>query len=211
MEIKGKRIHIAGSASREISPNLLKYANDLVRALVKELIEKESKFIVQVGKEPLFIENDPTSPSIIFDWTIIHTIYQCLEKGEINPGNFQESLIYSAVTHKTEQQIPSFRREMWDKLLADNIVEIEFIKSEVGELRRMKQAEQGDILILLSGGTGVERLASLYMKQAKPVIPLDLQLGSSCNDGNGGASRLAREMLAQTEHFFKLSNFQTFS
>lgn len=205
MDIKGKRIYFAGSASKDTSPSLLKYAHKLVTELVKALAAEGAKFAVQVGKEPLSVENDPTSLSIIFDWTVIATVNECLQQGTLSTANSNEPLIFTVKTDKTEGQIPTSRRELWDALLEAKAVEIEFVEKEFGELRRNVQAERGDILITLSGGSGTESLVSKYEKSGKSVIPLDLQIGSSCNDGSGGALRLAKELLTQPNRFIRVS------
>ena len=67
-------------------------------------------------------------------------------------------------------------------------------------------AELGDVLIILSGGEGVEHLAQQYALQGKPVIPFDMDLGSSMNDGTGGAARLWGKMLARPASFLHLSD-----
>jgi hypothetical protein len=61
------------------------------------------------------------------------------------------------------------------------------------------------LLIALSGGQGVEHLAQLYALAGKPVIPLDLDLSASTNDGTGGATRLAERALARPERFARFS------
>ena len=58
----------------------------------------------------------------------------------------------------------------------------------------------------MSGGQGVEHLAELYALSGKPVIPLDLDLGSSANDGSGGATRLAQKALEHPERFVRLAD-----
>src|SRR5207237_2444500 len=78
-----------------------------------------------------------------------------------------------------------------------------------GVLRMQPQARRGDLLIILSGGQGVEQMAKQYMEDGKPVIPLDIQIGSSCNDGSGGAPRLAMKMLAEPHTFVRISDTST--
>jgi hypothetical protein len=41
-------------------------------------------------------------------------------------------------------------------------------------------------MIGISGGQGVEQAAIEFSTHGKPVIPLDLNMGSSSNDGSGG-------------------------
>jgi len=87
-------------------------------------------------------------------------------------------------------------------------LKLEFIEPgwTSGAVRRARQAQLGDIFIALSGGEGVEHLAQEYASVGKPVIPLDLDIGSSRGDGSGGAARLAREALAHPERFVRLTD-----
>jgi hypothetical protein len=206
MHIQGQRIHIAGSASKDTSPNLLKYAHELIFELVKNLAAEGATFIVGVGNEPLSEPNTPASLPIIFDWTALAAVRECLQAGIAQASGSQGRLVATVATSKTEEKIPDTRRELWEFLLAAEAIEIEFLKPgwSSGALRRQQEVPKGDILIILSGGEGVEHLAEEYIASAKPVIPLDLKIGSRCNDGSGGASRLAGEALAQPYRFVRI-------
>ena len=204
MHIKGQRIHIAGSASKDTSPNLLKYAHELIFELVKKLVAEGATFIVNVGKEPLSEPNTPASLPIIFDWTALAAVRECLQAGIAQASGSQGRLVATFATTKTDGQIPDTQRELWEFLQAAEAIEIEFSSWSSGALRRQKQVSKGHILIILGGGEGVEHLAEEYRARAKPVIPLDLKIGSSCNDGSGGASRLAGEALAQPDRFARI-------
>lgn len=209
MNIKELRVHIAGSAKPDTDHDLLRYAHDLVAELVRTLIVEGAMFVTSIGKEPLSIENDYNSPSIIFDWTILSTIQDCLQQGLVSTSDFPERLVYMVGKSKTEQQIPEHRRDLWESFLDDNVIEIDYLKPgrASGRACRELQASRGDILIVISGGEGAEELAEdLYIENDKPVIPLDLEIGSSCNDGNDGASRLAKEMLAEPHRFVRISD-----
>ena len=205
MDINRKRIHFAGSADKNISYDLLKYAHNLVRELVKSLATKGATFAVQVGQEPLSVEDNPKPLPIIFDWTVIATVYESLQEGIINQSH-DEPLIFVPTTNKTESQIPPSRRELWDTLLDKNIVHVNPVNREFGELRRNVLAENGDILIALSGGAGTESLIDNYLVKQKTVIPLDLELGASCNDGSGETSNSAKKLLTEPNKFIRVSN-----
>jgi hypothetical protein len=208
MLIKGLRIHIAGSANTSIDSNILRYAHELVAELVKTLLIEGAMFITGVGKEPLLIPNDCNSLPIIFDWTALSAIHDYLQQGLVSTSDFPERLVYTTGTSKTENQIPDYRRDLWESLQDKDAVEINFLKVGLASatLRRQLQAPRGDILIILGGGEGVEHSASLYIEDGKPVIPLDLQIGSSCNDGSGGGSRLAMEMRGEPNRFVHISD-----
>lgn len=116
MEIKGRRIHIAGSAAPEASDSLLRYAHELVEALVRSLGRAGATFMVGVGKEPLVRPDNGSSPSVIFDWTVLATLHELLLDDRVVAAGTQGKLISGVVTHKTEVQIPEHRRGMWREL-----------------------------------------------------------------------------------------------
>jgi hypothetical protein len=75
--------------------------------------------------------------------------------------------------------------------------------SRAAALLRQRQAALGDALVCLGGGTGVEHSADLYMTRRKPVVPFDLAIGASREDGTGGAARLAKQARAEPNRFFR--------
>jgi len=207
MQIRACRVHIAGSASPNAAPELLSYSHSLIEALVRVLAEKGAAFSVGLGKEPR-LEGKPGGLPIIFDWTVISTINSCFKTGLIPPPSWQGKVLTTIATQKPNEQIPEDRQEIWKELLAYDAVQIDYLEPgwASGAVRRARLAELGDILIILSGGEGVEHLAREYAIRGKPVIPIDLDLGSSTGDGAGGASRLAKEMFAHPDRFFHLSD-----
>lgn len=207
MQIEGRKVHIAGSASAEAEPELLGYAHELVTRLVSDLVNEGSMLVVQVGGEPR--TNDAKGAyAIIFDWTVLETVRDCLNQREVEAESGQKALITTIATERTDGQIPTDRRALWEELLKGK--QINLLGSEMGwtsgALRRQDLWGQGDILIVLSGGEGVEHLAQLYSFAGKPVIPLDLDIGSSSNDGGGGAATLAKRMRAHPERFVSVDN-----
>jgi hypothetical protein len=208
MEIRGRRIHIAGSAAPDTPDALLRYAHELVDGLVRSLGRAGATFVVGVGKEPLARPEDSSSPSVIFDWTVLATLHELLRDERVAAAGPQGRLVSTVATHKTEGQIPEHQRKVWRGLNDAGAVKMEFTEHgwTAGAVRRKRQAQQGDLLIALSGGQGVEHLAQLYALAGKPVIPLDLNLGASTHDGSGGAARLAKRALAHPERFARFND-----
>jgi hypothetical protein len=208
MRIEGKRIHIAGSASSKTPLEQLQYAHSLVASLVKALARRGARFVVGVGKEPLSDDADLSSPSLIFDWTVLVTLDAFMRESGTNLYQVYGRPITSLVTNKTEKQVPEWRIDLWRELRSRDAIYLEFIDPgwTSGAVRRIRQMQLGDVLIALSGGEGVEHLAQLYANVGKPVIPLDLDMGSSMGDGSGGASRLAGRALWNPSRFVDLKD-----
>lgn len=205
MILRGRRIHIAGSTSPDSDPKKLAYAHSLVAQLVDMLANEGAAFIVPFGKEP-FLNDRENGPSIIFDWTVAETIHKALKEGRTQPSGPNGRLIATVATTKLDQHIPGNRRVIFDDLRKANAIAMDFLASgwSGGAFRRQRYAQMGDIFIGISGGEGVEHAAVEYSSKGKPVIPLDLKLGSSMSDGAGGAGRLFERALAEPTQFFRV-------
>jgi hypothetical protein len=208
MRLVGRRVHLAGSAAPSTSTEGLDYAHDVVRSIATELASRGATFVAQVGKEPRAVSGGEPGSAIIFDWTLLEVLGAALRDGSANAAGPTGKLLASVCTHKTEAQIPADRRPLWEEFLAADAVRVEHIEGDwtSGAVRRERQAQIGDVLIAVSGGEGVEHLAQLYAGNGKPVIPLDLNIGSSSGDGKGGASWLNKEALSHPDDFFRLAD-----
>ena len=142
MEIRGRRIHIAGSAAPEAPGALLRYVHELVEELVRSLGRAGATFVVGVGKEPLVQLEDNSSPSIIFDWTVLATLHELLLDERVTAAGLQGKLISTIATHKTEGQVPEHRRKVWRELNDAGAVKMEFTEHgwTAGAVRRERQA-----------------------------------------------------------------------
>ena len=205
MELSGRRIYLAGSANPTTDPARLRYGHCLVDQLVRALAAEGATFAVGVGKEPR-LGDQIDGPALLFDWTVMEAAEANKEVQRAAAAGFGGRLIQTITTSKTDRQIPEWRRPLWSRLLTADAVEILSAPEGwySGIFRRQELAQHCDLAILLSGGAGVEQIAGEFAAQGKSVIPLDLDLGSSSNDGNGGAVRLASAMRAQPEQFFNL-------
>jgi len=183
----------------------LTYGHTLVRALVDALGRCGANFVIPFGREPL-LRDRSDGPSIIFDWTVAETIHELLEEGRAVSCGPNGRLIATIATSKTDANVPESRRAIYEDLRSREAISTEFLEPgwTAGAIQRQRLAQLGDVLIGLSGGQGLEHLAIEYSTRGKPVIPLDLQLGSSSNDGSGGAARLFDRALAHSSDFFKV-------
>ena len=207
MRIEGKIIHIAGSASVKSTASLIDYGHKLIRDMVNKLFSEGARFLIQVGKED-YTGTNKTDIPLIFDWTVMSEIYDCLRSNELIFESSSEKPIITVVKQDFTESLPPQRRGLWKDLLERGAVQIEFLEEgwASGAVRRIRMSEIGDLLIILSGGEGVEHLAEEYNRLHKPIIPLDLNLGSSKGDGSGGAITLFSKMLQRSEPYMTLEN-----
>ncbi len=210
MDLRGRRVHIAGSAQPDSDEGKLNYIHSLVRELVTALASEGATFVVPFGKEPLLKDRED-GPSIIFDWTIAEAVLDALKADKAQASGPNGRLIATLATTKTDAHIPPSRRATYDALRARDAVHFEFMEPgwTAGASRRRRLAQLGDVLIGISGGEGVEHLALEYSSRGKPVIPLDIQVGASQRDGSGGAARLFDRALAEPTDFFRVLGGQS--
>ena len=201
----GRRVQIAGSASANTEPGLIGYAHDLVAGLVKGVIAAGGGIVAGIGKEPQPADSAADAPSLVFDWTILEAVAESLEVG-IHPWPSRFGLPFVVVTsEKALLEIPDRRRPLFEKFLRSGLLRVESIMpgSRAAAFLRERQATFGDALVIIGGGTGVEHSANLYLSRRKPVVPFDLALGASRDDGTGGALRLSKEARSDPDRFFR--------
>jgi hypothetical protein len=205
MNLSGRRIHIAGSAAPSADEGKLRYANQIIADLTLTLLQKGAAFVISFGKEPR-LRHEADLPPIIFDWTVAEVVATALDAGSATPATACGRVIATVSTTKTDSHIPAERRTIYENLRSKNAIDIRFLRAgwSSGALQRQKLAEIGDVLIVLSGGQGVEQLAVEYSSRGKPVIPMDLQLGSSSCDGSGGGAHLFDRALEDPGAFFRV-------
>ena len=207
MRLEGKVVHIAGSASDKTELTLIEYGHKLIGSLVSKLLSEGARFLIQVGKEDYKRTNGSYIP-LIFDWTVISEIYDYLRSNGLDFRSSPVKPIITVVKQNFMESLPSQRYDLWKSLLDKGAVQIEFVEEgwSSGAVRRIRMSEFGDLLIILSGGEGVEHLAEEYNRHYKPIIPLDLKLGSSKGDGGGGAVKLFSKMLQSYSSFMNIKN-----
>lgn len=201
----GRYIHIAGSASKSRDAKLIRYAHDLIRRVAIDILRNGGGLVLSLGKEPVQALEAPGSPALIFDWTILEAVDSVASEGKL-PWPHTRPPIVVATSEKAEQEVPEHRRILLEKLLKSGLVRVEYIQAGArsGAMLRERQAQFGSALICLGGGTGVEHLADLYQARHRPLIPLDLPLGASREDGIGGSERMSREARANPDVFLRL-------
>lgn len=179
----GRRVHITGSIADGdtlVNPLVVARARNVVEELIKALLRKGATFVIPVDAEKTRLDGLP----ICFDWLIWETIHKNIHT---RPEGAPTPLVVAVKHHKNEDQIPDQYADVWGALRVSSLVQTESAAHWNMNSKRMEaQAKHGDILIAIGGGEGVLYLANLYHNAGKPVIPLNLNLGSA----NTGATRL---------------------
>jgi hypothetical protein len=208
LPLLGRRVQIAGSANQKTDPSLIRYGHDVVRNLAKNILEAGGGLVAGVGREPRAEGASADAPSLTFDWTVLEAAAEFLKDGAKTWPLELGLPIVVAASEKAESEIPDIRRPLYDSLIKSGFLHVEHIMpgSRAAVFLRQRQAIYGDALFILGGGTGVEHSANLYLSRRKPVVPLDLALGASRDDGTGGAMRLSKEARSEPARFF---HFQT--
>lgn len=205
LPLAGRRIQIAGSASASTDPAVVCYGHEVIARLVTNIMTAGGGIVVGAGREPRPECAAADAPGLTFDWTALEAAAQCVQR-DCGAWPAESGLpIVIVSSEKAESEIPDNHRPLYDELLRSGRVQIESIipGARAAALLRQRQAVFGDALVILGGGTGVEHSADLYLSRRKPVVPFDLALGASRDDGTGGALRLAKQARAEPNRFLR--------
>lgn len=204
MSIRGRRIHIAGSAAPDADGELLRGAHDMVRQLVGSIIDAGAGLVVGTGDEPLG-ENGMAS---VFDWTALEAVAEKPDDPAPDWPSERPGRVRVVASQRALEKIPEWRRELWTKVSARRDFELETSPpgwKMGGEIRRL-QVARGDVLIVVGGGAGTEQLAEMYIDEGKPVVPIRAPIGSIVGDGRGGSNFLQDRALSEVNTFFSLQD-----
>src|ERR1700676_2125581 len=80
-EISGRRVQIAGSASKVTEAATIWYAHRLVNHVVRGVLKLGGGLVLAAGREPRAIDGDNDSPSLLFDWTALESALNLIKEG----------------------------------------------------------------------------------------------------------------------------------
>jgi len=194
-------IGISGSCSVTTDLQIINFSHSVIRRITKELLRKGVKIVTNVGKNPKVDETNKDSPSIIYDWDVIDEIYNYAKDLSFSDETKNSAKIIA--TTKSLKKIPTNKISMWEDLVSKGVVSVITIPFgwNSGAVRRQKMESFSDALLAVGGGEGVEHLAGLFSLNGKPILPLNISVGSSCEDGKGGAIYLAKEFISKPKKF----------
>ncbi len=160
--------------------------------------------LTQVGDDPSHTQD--AQLRILFDWTVMEVCREAIENGEAVPQQEGQPLVIGICT-PSGRELVSERNEATLTALRDaGALGVTVLpdRFRFGALLRQVQAAHGDVLLTLGGGVGVEHLVRLYMDRRNPIVPLDLEIGSSDGDTPYGGTAIAGEARSRPEDFLQL-------
>jgi hypothetical protein len=198
-----RALHIAGSAKASADLDLLADAHALVAGIVGGWVTRGGSIVAGISAEPMHDMCDDLS--IIFDWTVIDAVAAAVREKRAPEG----PILSLRGSRRALDQVPQARAALIRELTAAGALDLILLPDgwRSGALVRRAQAEVGGVLVTLSGGAGVEDLANLYAAEGRPVVPIDIDLGASRDDGaQGGGTGLARRALNDPDAFVRLAD-----
>ena len=136
----------------------------------------------------------------IFDWVALQEVERYAESTTENVRIYARVVMSDKAP---ESKIDDANLLLLRNLQQRKVVEIYQIRRELftGGKYRKVMVERADAMLAISGGKGTYSAGVEMIALGKPVLPLDLQLGSTANDGDGVVA-LHREMTTDSSRFF---------
>jgi nucleoside phosphorylase len=187
---------IAGSANASCKLEHLLRAHDFVRSLTRRLLEQGSGVVVFASSEPTH-DQDPQVP-LLFDWTVLREVASFLKSS----GREVRKCVRVVTSNKAmASKLNALQREQLRRLSEARAADIAFIEEDIhtGGNIGDRQVELSHALVVISGGKGVTDRAAKFRRKSRPVVALDLDLGSIANDGPGGVELYRRCLSAPTD------------
>ena len=194
----GKFVMLSGSASPACPADKLEVAVRLVRSFTGEALRRGGGIVALAGDEES--TRDEHGIPRIFDWLALREVQRYAKSTTETPRPYARVVMSDAAP---ESKIDDANLRLLRDLEQRNAVELCLIRREVftgGEYRKL-MAEKADAMLAIGGGKGTYSAGADMIALGKPVLPLDLQLGSTADDGDGAVA-LHREMASAPGRFF---------
>ena len=196
--MKGNFLLISGSASRSCPPEQLARAIQFIELLTAEVLRAGGGLVVLLGDENQ--TKGPDGNPRIFDWIIMRAI----ERYATNTIEPARTLAWVVMSDDAwDRNMNDDNRQIFTSLQQRGVLEIERIRREefTGGAYRRSECELADVMVAVGGGKGTYSLGMDMIDLGKPVLPVDLEIGSLSEDGEG-AVQLHREMLSDPGAYF---------
>ena len=196
--MNGKFVMISGSAGQSCPAYKLDIASQFVRKFTREVLRRGGGVVVLAGDEGSSGE-DRDAPHV-FDWLALQEVECYVTSTTECPRPYAQVIMSDKAR---ESKIDDVGLRLLRNLEQRNAVELCHIRREVftgGEYRKV-MIERSDAMLAIGGGKGTYAAGTGMIALGKPVLPLDLQLGSAADDGDGAVA-LQREMATKPSRFF---------
>ena len=196
--MNGKFILLSGSASVSCPVDKLDVAFQFVRSFTGEVLRMGGGVVVLAGDEGS--AKDEHGEPHVFDWLALREVERYAQNTTESPRLYARVVMSD---NAPESKIDDAGLRLLKNLEQRNVVELRQIRREVftgGEYRKV-MVDNSDAMLAIGGGKGTYSVAMGMIALSKPVLPLDLQLGSSSGDGDGAIS-LHKEMASDPGQFF---------
>ena len=196
--MNGRFVLISGSAGQSCPAEKLDAASTFVRRFTTEVLNRGGGVVVLAGDEASV--KDERGVPRIFDWVALREVQRYAASTTEGPRTYARVVMSDKAP---ESKIDDDNLRLLRDLEQRNVVELYHIRREVftGGEYRGAMIEQSDAMLAIGGGKGTYTAGTSMIKLGKPVLPLDLQLGSTADDGEGAVA-LHREMATQPSRFF---------
>lgn len=195
--MEGRYILISGSAGYSCPKEKLHMSIRFVEEFTQEVLRRGGGLVVLAGAEKS--TQDEQGVPHIFDWLVLRQVEHYAVNTLERPRVYARVVMSDAAT---ESKIDDANLRILRNLEQRNVIERHHIEREAftGGAYRRAMLERADALLAVGGGKGTYSIGREMLEDGKPVLPLDLRLGSVSNDGDGAVT-LHREMMSYPAHF----------
>ena len=196
--MKGKFVLISGTASLSCEDEKLSVALEFIQHFTRQVLQRGGGIVVLAGDEES--TKDQKGMPHIFDWVALREVERYAERSVGSPRIY----VRVVMSDKTrEEKLDNANLKTLINLEQRQAVEVRYIQRMqfTGGSYRRQEAELSDALLAIGGGKGTHNSGRDMVALNKPVLPLDLAIGSISEDGEG-AVELHREMMTDPTQFF---------
>ena len=194
-----KYVLISGSAAPDCDIDKLERAIQFSEAVTRAVIETGNGVAVLAAGEPTRQGANGSVP-LIFDWTVLRAVAQTLEDGQAEAGSVLARVVTGtdSITKRFSPENARLIQGLQTRGAID-VLHLDESRYYGGSYRDLL-AGLADALIVVGGGKGTYDIGNRMMEAGKPVMPMDIVIGSRYDDG-GGALQLLSEMKTDGQTF----------
>ena len=195
--MEGKYILVYGSASLSCPQERLDRSVEFVRHFTAEVLRQGGGVVVLAGDERS--TKDAEGNPHIFDWIVLREVLRHAET-TMEPRRTYARVVMSDAAW--ESKIELGNQKILSTLQQRDVLELKRIPREefTGGEYRSVQTEWSDGMVALGGGKGTYICGKGMVDLYKPMLPMDIDVGSRSEDGLG-ALALYREFVKFPEDF----------